>query len=96
MDYRVHFTKRSLEDLADILGYIAEENSEAAAHLGNTLLDHIELLTRFPEMGERVRERSRVRKLVHTPVVVYYQVLGPRRIIQVVHVRHAARRPPQL
>lgn len=67
MDYRVHFTKRALKDFADIVGYIAEENGQAAAHLGNTLLDHIELLKRFPETGERVRKDHRCANLFTRP-----------------------------
>ena len=38
------------------------------------MLDHVELLTRFPHLGGVVRKYSRVRKLVHSPILVYYKV----------------------
>lgn len=73
MDYRLLITQRALNDLAEIIGHIAEDDAEAASRFGNSLLDHIELLTRFPRMGGIIRKRSRVRKLSHSPILVYYQ-----------------------
>ena len=74
MDYRLLFTQRALNDLAEIIVYIAEDDPEAASRFGDSLLDHIELLTRFPKMGNVIRQRSRVRKLLHSPIQVYYRV----------------------
>lgn len=47
MDYRLLFTQRALNDLAEIIAYIAQDDPEAASRFGDSLLDHIELLTRF-------------------------------------------------
>jgi plasmid stabilization system protein ParE len=96
MDYRLFFTQRALNDLAEIIKRIAEDDAEAASRFGESLLDHIELLTRFPKMGNIVRKRSRVRKLVHTPIVAYYQVLDDKRAIEILHLRHGARTLPRL
>lgn len=96
MDYRLLYTQRSLADLADIIRYIAEDDPEAASRFGDSLLDHIELLARFPHMGSVIRKRARVRKLVHSPILVYYQVREDRRLIEILHVRHASRKPPRL
>jgi len=95
MDFRVLFTQRALNDLAEIIGYIAADDAEAAERFGNSLLDHIELLTKFPRIGNRVRERFRVRKLIHSPVVVYYQLREDRHLVEIVHLRHASRKPPR-
>jgi hypothetical protein len=46
-------------------------DAEAASLFGNALLDHVDLLTRFPRMGSTIRKRSRVRKLLHSPILVY-------------------------
>jgi plasmid stabilization system protein ParE len=96
MDYRLFFTQRALNDLAEIIKRIGEDDAEAASRFGESLLDHIELLTRFPKMGNIVRKRSRVRKLVHTPIVAYYQVLDDKRAIEILHLRHGARTLPGL
>ena len=54
-----------------------------------------ELLKNFPHAGSRVRERSRVRKLTHSPIVVYYQLHEAKHLIEVLHMRHGWRRPPK-
>jgi plasmid stabilization system protein ParE len=91
VDYRLLFTQRALDDLAEIIGRIAEDDGEAASRFGNTLLDHIELLIRFPHMGGTIRARSRVRKLSHSPILVYYQILEGRHAVEILHLRHASR-----
>lgn len=95
MDFRLLFTQRSLNDLAEIVGYLAEDDAEAAERFGNSLLDHIELLARFPRIGSRVRERSRVRKLAHSPILVYYQLREDKHLVEILHLRHASRKPPK-
>lgn len=93
MDFLVLFTERALSDLADIVSHIAKDNPDAAHRFGNSLLDHIDLLGRFPRMGSAIRKRARVRKLLHSPVSVYYQIREDKRVVEVLHLRHAARRP---
>ncbi|MBZ5703290.1 MAG: type II toxin-antitoxin system RelE/ParE family toxin [Acidobacteriia bacterium] len=95
MDYRLFFTQRALNDLAEIIGRIAEDDDEAAARFGNALLDHVDLLTRFPRMGSPIRKRSRVHKLLHSPILVYYQIREDKRLVEVLHLRHRSRRPPR-
>ncbi|MGO9124532.1 MAG: type II toxin-antitoxin system RelE/ParE family toxin [Terriglobales bacterium] len=93
MDYRLFYTQKALSDLAEIIGYIAEDDAEAASRFGGSVLDHVELLARFPRMGGIIRKRSHVRKLVHSPVLVYYQTHEDERLIEVLHFRHGARKP---
>jgi plasmid stabilization system protein ParE len=95
VDYRLLFTQRALNDLAEIIGHIADDDDEAASRFGTALLDHVDLLTRFPRMGSTIRKRSRVRKLLHTPILVYYQVREDKRLVEVVHLRHASRKSPR-
>lgn len=95
MDFRLLFTQRALDDLAEIIGRIAEDDADAAERFGNSLLDHVELLTRFPRMGGTIRKRARVRKLSHSPILVYYQVREDRRVIEILHLRHASRKSPK-
>jgi plasmid stabilization system protein ParE len=66
VDYRRLFTQKALDDLAEIIRYAAEDDAEAAVRFGTALLDHLELLERFPRMGGTVRKRSRVRKQLHS------------------------------
>lgn len=77
--------------MAGIIGRIAEDDGEAASRFGSGLLEHVDLLGRFPRMGRTIRKRSRVRKLIHSPILVYYQVHEDRRLVEVLHFRHGSR-----
>jgi plasmid stabilization system protein ParE len=94
VDYRLLYSQRSLNDLSEILGHIAEEDAKAASRFGASLLDHVDLLSRFPRLGGVIRKRSRVRKLLHSPLLVYYRLDEDKRLIEIVHVRHGARKQP--
>jgi plasmid stabilization system protein ParE len=95
VDLRLQYTQRALDDLAEIIGYIAEDDAEAASRFGGNLLDHVELLARFPRMGNIVPKRPDVRKLLHSPIFVYYRLREKEGLIEVLHLRHAARKPPK-
>jgi plasmid stabilization system protein ParE len=77
-----------LKDLAEIIGHIAEDDVEAAARFGNSLVEHVDLLRQFPHMAGTIRGRSWVRKLVHSPILVYYQAHDNRRLVEVLHLSH--------
>ena len=95
MDYRLLYTQRALNDLAEIIGHIAEDDAEAASRFAESLLDHLDLPTRFPRMGSTIRKRMRVRKLFHSPILVYYQVHKAAEQIEILHCRHGSRKPPK-
>jgi plasmid stabilization system protein ParE len=63
VDYTLRYTKKALNDLDKIIGRIAEGDDQGASRFGGSLLDHIDLLARFPRMGALIRKRRNVRKL---------------------------------
>lgn len=95
MDYRLIYSQRSLADLEALIGHIAVDDAAAASRFGSSLLDHIELLTRFPRIGGVTRKRAHIRKLLHSPILVYYEIDESKREVEIVHLRHGARRPPK-
>jgi plasmid stabilization system protein ParE len=46
-------------------------------------------------MGGLIRKRTWVRKLLHSPFLVYYQVREADREIEILHIRHGAQKPPK-
>ena len=95
MDYRILFTQKALNDLAGLISHIAEDDADAASRFGNALLNHVDLLSRFPRMGEAATKRSHVRKLVHSPVVVYYRIQETQHAVEILQFRHGSRKVPQ-
>src|SRR5690349_8523434 len=96
VDYRLLYTQRSLGDLADIIGHIAEDDPEAASRFGNSLLDHIELPLAFHVWVVAFESAREVRKLLHGPILVYYQIREEKRLVEILHLRHASRQSPRL
>jgi plasmid stabilization system protein ParE len=94
VDYRIFFTQKALTDLAALIGHIAEDDAEAASRFGKALLDHVDLLSRFPRMGNIIGRRACVRKLVHSPIVVYDQLQEDRRLVEILQFRHGSRKTP--
>jgi len=95
VDFKLTYTQRALRNLAEIIEHIAIDDALAASRFGTSLLDHLELLTRFPRMGAEISERRGVRKLIHSPILVYYRFHESHGLIQILHLRHAARKPPK-
>jgi plasmid stabilization system protein ParE len=63
-------------DLADIVRYIAQHNSDAAARLGFELITRAESLANFPELGRSVPEfrQSDLREIVCRSYRVIYRL----------------------
>jgi plasmid stabilization system protein ParE len=91
VDCRILYSQRSLNDLSDFLWRTAKEDAEAASRFGTSILDHIDLLASFPRLGAAILKRLGVRKLIHTPLFVYYRIREDGRIIEILHIRHGAR-----
>jgi plasmid stabilization system protein ParE len=72
------------------------DDDKAASRFGRALLDHVDLLGRFPRMGNTIRKRPCVRKPVHSPILVYYQFHEEKRLVEILHFRHGSRKPPRL
>jgi plasmid stabilization system protein ParE len=96
VDYRLLLTQRAIGDLAGIVGHIARDDGDAASRFGEALLDHVDLLRQFPHIGNVVGKRSRVRKLVHSPILAYYRIHEEQRLVEVLHFRHGSRKPLKL
>jgi plasmid stabilization system protein ParE len=96
VDYRILVTQKALNDLASLVSHIAEDDADAASRFGNALLNHVDLLSRFPFMGTAIGRRLRVRKLVHSPVVVYYRILEEQHAVEILQFRHGSRQAPDV
>ena len=96
MAYEILFTEDALVDLEIVLDYIRADNPAAAHRFGTALLNHVEILRDFPRIGVPVHERPGVRKILHSPVRVYYRLHEDRKLIEILHFWHGSRRDPIL
>lgn len=75
---RVRFTHRARKDLREILGFIAEDNPDAAERLSHRVEEGLLRVAQFPESARRIPEalERRERDLVIPPLRLFYRVEG--------------------
>lgn len=89
---RIVWTDPAIVDLSAIRDYIARDSEQYAVQFVGRIIESVEKLTSFPEMGRRVpeaRARDRVRELLFQNYRILYRI-NPGRI-QIITVLHGAR-----
>ena len=89
---KLRFTRRATQDLADIADYIRESNPQAALRVRAAILESLQNLVLFPQVGRQQKVEG-VRKLVtrHYPYLVYYTADESAGEIIIITIQHPAR-----
>jgi plasmid stabilization system protein ParE len=89
---KLRFTPRATQDLIDIADYIRERNAAASLRVRAAILESLQNLVLFPEVGRRQSVEG-VRKLVTRkyPYLVYYTLDPAVEEIVILTIRHPAR-----
>lgn len=85
---KIRWSKDSLEDLKEIYRFISLDSPYYAALLKDRVVEMVEHLELFPEMGRRVPESDdpSVRELIYKSYRIIYQInKGYLEIITVIH-----------
>ncbi len=83
MDFKVRISEAALTHFEEILAYSWANFPDTAERFGDALLNHLDLIERFPYIGSPVEGHPRVRQLVHTPILIYYRVHDEQRFVEV-------------
>jgi toxin ParE1/3/4 len=88
---KIRLAKPAEQDLEEVEAYISLDNPVAALRTVARVLEAIEYLLQFPNMG-RVGRLAETRELIvsGTPFIVIYQIRRPD--IYVLRILHAARK----
>jgi toxin ParE1/3/4 len=89
---KLYWTRVALGDLESLRDFIALDKPDAAADTVDVILEAIESLRRFPEMGRRGRVPG-TRELVVRPFIVAYRVHNE--MVELLAIIHSARRWPK-
>ena len=83
-DYLVH--EKAVEDINEIIDYIAKDNPKAALKLYQTFEKQFDYLSLFPEVG-RLRQEfdPPVRSLAVGNFTIYFREIDPVTIVRVLH-----------
>jgi plasmid stabilization system protein ParE len=91
---RIRYSPRATKDLASICQYLTEHRPAGATNVMAAILAAVEFIRRNPLAAEVTNVRS-----VHGKTVrryrfkVFYRVLVPENVVEIVHVRHTSRKP---
>jgi plasmid stabilization system protein ParE len=96
VDFQVLYTEPALADLEEVMRWSWQNHPGTSERFANALLNHVDLLKDFPNLGAPVHGYPGVRRLQHSPLHVYYQVVLESRRVEVLHFWHASRRGPPL
>ena len=97
MDFKIVWTEPALQDLEELVRFIAADEAATAIRVGDEIVDHVELLNSFPEIGPVYRRRPAmdVRQIACRPFRIFYRVRRESKTVEILHVWHGARREPE-
>jgi toxin ParE1/3/4 len=96
--YRVIFSARASSDLHEIHSHIEKDSPRNASSVIAELIDAIDSLEqlplRYPVYSGHVQPSEAVRRMPVPPFLIYYRVHESRGAVELITVRHGARRQP--
>ncbi len=92
--YKLVWTEPAVCDVERIDRYLRRRNPSAALKLGESLLARVQTLEAHPEIGRVYDPELPYRVLLHLRYRIFYRVSHEKRIVEIAHVRHAARDNP--
>ena len=98
MGCKVILTPQSLDDLREIVSFIAQQNSERARSFGHELIDRALTLAEMPERERVVPEISEpgVREIVHRQYRIIYEIFPEQNAVYILRFWHGARGEPEI
>jgi plasmid stabilization system protein ParE len=98
MGWKVIIAPSAQADLADIVRYVARQNSDAAARLGCELIVRAESIVNFPEIGRVVPEfrDPGLREVICRSYRIIYRLNRTDQSLEVVRFWHGARGFPRI
>ncbi len=98
MGCKVILTPQSLDDLENIVTFIARDNPGRARTFGNELIDRALATAAFPQLGLVVPEigEPAIREIIHGAYRIIYEIFPDRETIYVLRFWHGARGEPEI
>jgi plasmid stabilization system protein ParE len=73
-----------------------EKHPADTEKFANDLFNRLDLLAAFPYLGEGIKGRPNIKRLLHSPLYIYYRIDQLRESVEILHIWHSSRRPPRL
>jgi toxin ParE1/3/4 len=76
-----------------VVRFLAQKNPEAAARIGNEILDVALALGHLPNRGAPVRRRPELRKLSHRYYLIFYRVNEAAQWVEIIRIWDGRQNP---
>ena len=86
---RVRYSRTALDELEEIVSYVAARNSSAAAAVASRVEQVVGWVGEFPRIGYVIESDVRMLPIGRYPFLVFYNVAGDKVVIR--NIRHMAR-----
>jgi plasmid stabilization system protein ParE len=99
MDFKLSWTERAVADLEEIVRYYqeVERSAEAAGKVGTAIIDRVEVLQTFPDIGPRYPTKDGVhREVLCYDFRIFYRVDREARLVYIVRIWHGRQDPTSL
>jgi addiction module RelE/StbE family toxin len=95
MGFKVLITDSALNDLQEIVEFVAQDDTRAAQRLGEKLIVRAMSLANLPQR-HAFHDKSRgVRKMPLAPYLIFYTCDNAAGVVSILHFWHGARRWPE-
>ena len=88
---RIRYTPQARADLDSIFSYVSQHSPRTAVRINRLIVQMINGLADFPEIGPAADFDARVLLVGRFPYRVFYRIRDQE--IQILHIRHTSRRP---
>ncbi len=95
MAFKVILAEAALADFEQLMNWSLDKYPDGREKFGTALLNHIELLRSFPLAGAPVKAFPKMRRILHSPLYIYYRVETERERIEILRFWHVSRRQPK-
>ena len=98
MAFEIIWTETASSDLESIVAHLAEKSPDAAEKTANSIVNHVEVLRTFPQIGPRYAKdpSRRVREVLCGKYRIFYRLNEQLKVVEILTVWHGARQEPEL
>lgn len=94
MDFKVLITDSALNDLREIVRFVAKDDPQAAQRLGEKLISRAMTLATMPDRHAFHDKQRGIRKMPLVPYLVFFTCDKEASVVYIIHFWHGARLSP--
>ena len=99
MDFKLSWTEKALTDLAEVVRHYREDEQslEAAQKVGSAIMERVEILQSFPDIGPRYPRSGGIhREVLCYDYRIFYRVDHEARVVHIARIWHGRQDPAAL